>query len=426
MRIQKRSDCKLIAFRTLLFLLVLSILSKPSFSRSGTGDVNNDGSLELADLIISLQVVTGMDPAADLSGYAESGADVNNDGRIGLEESIYILQQSQYRIPQNVTVMARGVEGEGLTLVLNDDEEITILANNTTSFSTKLKSFYNYEVTFQKQPTSPNQGCKISNGTGMIFLEDAVVSVDCSTAGYPVGGTVGGLDGVGLILALEDLSNRGIKSRTIKANGDYVLAGLSDTTEYNVTILSQPTGKSQACNLSNPSGTVSGAAITNLSISCVTPEYFLEITRNGLFSNDSVIIADSESGFIPDLQTTIFGGADGSIVRSTHFGLAEGDNYRFGVVGSSADGFICQLTNPAGVVSDGIVAIDMHCFPGNSKMSSIGGTVSGLGLDSGATSNTITLSLNDGLEYIDVSGTGDTDFIFNIDVYSLDLKFPAF
>lgn len=51
------------------------------------GDVNGDGGIDLADLLLSLQVLAGGSPA----GVTLEG-DVNGDGRIGLAEGIYILQ----------------------------------------------------------------------------------------------------------------------------------------------------------------------------------------------------------------------------------------------------------------------------------------------------------------------------------------------
>ena len=54
------------------------------------GDVNGDGKLDLADAIIALQILGGI----DMSGVTLSpDADCNGDGRIGIEEAIYILQK---------------------------------------------------------------------------------------------------------------------------------------------------------------------------------------------------------------------------------------------------------------------------------------------------------------------------------------------
>ena len=54
-----------------------------------TVNVNGDGNVDLADAILALQVIAGIEPTTPV--YKE--ADVNGDGRIGIEEVIYILQK---------------------------------------------------------------------------------------------------------------------------------------------------------------------------------------------------------------------------------------------------------------------------------------------------------------------------------------------
>ncbi|NJL59993.1 MAG: hypothetical protein HC887_10490 [Desulfobacteraceae bacterium] len=52
------------------------------------GDINRDKKIDLKDVILALQVLSGLTPANTI--YKE--ADVNGDSRIGLEEIVYILQ----------------------------------------------------------------------------------------------------------------------------------------------------------------------------------------------------------------------------------------------------------------------------------------------------------------------------------------------
>jgi len=52
------------------------------------GDINVSGEPDLADAILTLQVLAGINPP-----NINVGADVNNDGKIGLEEVVYILQK---------------------------------------------------------------------------------------------------------------------------------------------------------------------------------------------------------------------------------------------------------------------------------------------------------------------------------------------
>jgi hypothetical protein len=57
------------------------------------GDIDGDLDVDLADAILALRVLAGMDTAGLIrSDYATSSADVNGDSKIGLEEVIYILQ----------------------------------------------------------------------------------------------------------------------------------------------------------------------------------------------------------------------------------------------------------------------------------------------------------------------------------------------
>ena len=52
------------------------------------GDINLDLTVDLADAITAMKILTGVNPAVELNLYAG----VNNDGRIGLEEVVYTLQ----------------------------------------------------------------------------------------------------------------------------------------------------------------------------------------------------------------------------------------------------------------------------------------------------------------------------------------------
>lgn len=57
------------------------------------GDVNGDSSVNMTDVILSLQIMAGMSPQGIVPNNT-SGADVNGDVKIGIEEAIYILQKS--------------------------------------------------------------------------------------------------------------------------------------------------------------------------------------------------------------------------------------------------------------------------------------------------------------------------------------------
>ena len=51
------------------------------------GDIDGSGAIDLKDLILTIQIISGTTPTAPIHR-----GDVNGDGRIGIEESVYVLQ----------------------------------------------------------------------------------------------------------------------------------------------------------------------------------------------------------------------------------------------------------------------------------------------------------------------------------------------
>jgi hypothetical protein len=56
------------------------------------GDMDGLNGVTVADAILALQAMAGLNPSGIRSDYAVSGADVSHDGKIGMEEALYILQ----------------------------------------------------------------------------------------------------------------------------------------------------------------------------------------------------------------------------------------------------------------------------------------------------------------------------------------------
>ncbi|HEY5994082.1 MAG TPA: hypothetical protein VIU46_05715 [Gallionellaceae bacterium] len=80
---------------------------------------------------------------------------------------------------------------------------------------------------------------------------------------YSVGGTVTGLAGPGLVLR-----DNGTDNKAIGADGPFTFATpLAFGMTYNVTIASQPSS-GPACAVTNGSGTVGYANVTNVSVHC--------------------------------------------------------------------------------------------------------------------------------------------------------------
>src|SRR5690349_11621453 len=83
-------------------------------------------------------------------------------------------------------------------------------------------------------------------------------------AGFTVGGTVSGLTGTGLVL-----QNSGGNNLTITGNGAFTFTqSVQTNSSYAVTVSTQPSNPAQTCSVSSGSGTVSGANVTNVSVTC--------------------------------------------------------------------------------------------------------------------------------------------------------------
>ncbi len=122
----------------------------------------------------------------------------------------------------------------------------------------------------------------MTNPSGTIAAANVTnVSISCVTTvtpTYTVGGTIAGLTGTAV---LENNAGNDLSTST---NGAFTFSTpLASGSAYNVTVKTNPSG--QACTVTNPSGTIAAANVTNVSISCVTtvtPTYTVGGTIAGL------------------------------------------------------------------------------------------------------------------------------------------------
>ncbi len=93
--------------------------------------------------------------------------------------------------------------------------------------------------------------------SALVTIADSVVAT------YTLGGTLSGLTGT---LVLQ---NNGGNDLALSTNGSFTFAtALTNNAAYNVTVLTQPAA--QTCAVTNGSGTVNGANVTNVAVNCVT------------------------------------------------------------------------------------------------------------------------------------------------------------
>ncbi len=74
-----------------------------------------------------------------------------------------------------------GLEGSGLVLQNNSDDDLTVTANGAFTFGSELDNGTAYLVTVLTQPTSPAQVCTVQNGEATVAGEVTDVLIDCNT-----------------------------------------------------------------------------------------------------------------------------------------------------------------------------------------------------------------------------------------------------
>jgi len=181
------------------------------------------------------------------------------------------------------------VSGLSGTLVLqnNGGDDLPITSDDTFTFNTALADGSTYNVTVKTQPDG--QSCFVTNGTGTVSGADVTdVTVTCSVDTYTVGGIVNGLSGT---LVLQ---NNGRDDLAITSDGTFTFStALADGSTYNVTVKTQPSG--QNCFVTNGSGTVSGADITDVTVDCYNSGS-LDPTFNSSGTTPGIIISNGAAG----------------------------------------------------------------------------------------------------------------------------------
>jgi len=174
-----------------------------------------------------------------------------------------LLLASCFDTKYHVGGTVSGLTGTGLVLQNNGSDNLAVSANGAFSFSKELKKNSSYVVTVLTQPSG--QTCTVANGTGTARANVSDVAVSCAGNGFTVGGVVSGLTGTGLVL-----QNNGGNNLSIAADGSFTFpALLASAATYSVTVLTQPSG--QGCSVANGSGSIAGANVANVAVTCVAP-----------------------------------------------------------------------------------------------------------------------------------------------------------
>ena len=205
---------------------------------------------------------------------------------------------------------------------------------------------------------------------------------------YTVGGTVSGLTGAGL-----ELQNNGGDTLAVAA----AATAFTFATElevgfsYVVTVSTEPTG--QTCTVSNGSGTISDADVTDVAVTCTDnpePLYTINGSASGLGPNSVTL----QNNLTDDLVVS----ANGVFVFAT--ALPDGSTYDVTVL-TQPTGQTCVVTNGFGTINGSdVLGVTVTC---TDSVYTVGGIVTGL------TGTGLALQ-NNGSDTLAIAASGD--FIF--------------
>jgi large repetitive protein len=269
-------------------------------------------------------------------------------------------------------VTVSGLAGTGLVLQNNGGDDLPIGANGEFGFPTPIASGAPYNVTVKTPPIGPSQSCTAANGSGTVGSADVNVAVTCTTGTFTISVTVSGLLGSGLRLQ-NNLRN----DLTITGNGTFQFSEpLASGARYDVTVAASPTNPTQSCGVTNGSGTVGSASVSNITISCMTNRFTVGGTISGLAGSRLELRLNNERPIAVSAPAT---GPAPSVAFTFPTLLASGTTYIVRVAGDPSNpAQHCELvpgTDGGTVQNENVTSVRVTCATASFR---IGGSVSGL------------------------------------------------
>ena len=204
-------------------------------------------------------------------------------------------------VPQTITVTLggtiSGLNASGLVLANNGTTLPVDSGATTFAFTSLVTTGTTYAVTVQAAPAGLT--CSVANATGTAGTADiSNVVVTCSPRSFTLGGSVSGLNGIGLVLAngTDRLSvPSGATSFTMPTP-------VASTSGYTVSVATQPNGLS--CSVQDGTGTIGTANVTSVVVTCSDQPFTLGGTISGLNGAGLVLANGSDTLTVPINATT--------------------------------------------------------------------------------------------------------------------------
>lgn len=303
---------------------------------------------------------------------------------------------NQYKISGTIS----GLTYDGLVLGIGGNS-YTISAGSTSFNTGSWDSGTSYTLSVLSNPSY--QSCTVTNGSGSVANGDITnISVSCSYLSYAVQATIGGLVNTDQVTVIDGTHGT-------------VYAGIgSNVTLYNLEHLSTyslaVSANGYSCTISNPTGTVFGANVTNIGINCTPNTYTVSGSITGLLGSDQTVVSSGtgvNSAFI------------GNTLSQTFFNLTHGSNY---AISASPAGYSCSVTggtngNGTGTINAAaLTGVSITCTP---LAYNYTGTVSGLTIGTDQVDLTLTINGTPTNYPIVGNGSGGTYSLTHGDTYSL-------
>ncbi|HEY6882312.1 MAG TPA: hypothetical protein VI299_29980 [Polyangiales bacterium] len=200
-----------------------------------------------------------------------------------------------------VTVQVANYVGQGLALGIDGLQRLPVQADGTWKVQLSQPASTIHLVVTQ-QPMDPDQLCSITQVDANVF------TVRCDDESWAVSGTVHGYAGKGLQLALYDEAQADPTAvLDVGADGAFAFPNrLPDATNYEVRVLSQPTGPRQTCVVDNARGFADFANVENVAVTCTTNTYLFTSVVTGLKGKGLKLKTDSGDVAIDASGTTTY------------------------------------------------------------------------------------------------------------------------
>ncbi|MGY6629939.1 MAG: hypothetical protein ACXIUL_02925 [Wenzhouxiangella sp.] len=296
-----------------------------------------------------------------------------------------VCETNRFTIGGELSGLAAGAE---VVIQLNGDDDLTLATNGSFQFPNDLPDGSSYLVSILQNPQSPSQTCTVANGEGVLagaLVDD--VQISCATELFSIGGSLSGLvDGTTVVL-----QNSGADDLALGSNGPFVFSQpVADGGPYAVTVISQPSSPNQSCTVSNGSGTVNGADVDNVQVSCERINYPVGGTLSGLAAGASLVLQNNGGD---DLSLS----SNGSFEFSSP--LPDGEAFMVTVLSQpTTPSQSCSVSGGQGELSGGpVTGIEVTCV---NDAFFLGGSLSGL-----VAGNALTLASGTG-QTLNVSGNG--------------------